>query len=107
MDKGEIWVVEFPKLDGHEQAGTRPAVVLAEVFGIAVIVPLTTNLAALRFEHTISIKSAKTNGLSAESVALIFQVRAIDKKRLSRKIGNLEESYVKKIDEQLRKLLKL
>ena len=49
MDKGEIWVVEFPKLDGHEQAGTRPAVVLAEVFGIAVIVPLTTNLAALRF----------------------------------------------------------
>lgn len=28
MNKGEIWLVEFPSVDVHEQVGTRPVIIL-------------------------------------------------------------------------------
>ncbi|MBI2581466.1 type II toxin-antitoxin system PemK/MazF family toxin [Candidatus Woesearchaeota archaeon] len=50
MKKGEIWLVELPTTNGHEQEGYRPAMVLAEAeANIAIIVPFTSNLQALRF----------------------------------------------------------
>lgn len=88
MEKGEIWLVEFPVSDGHEQGGTRPVILVADTnTNIAVVIPLTSNLQALRFPHTFSIEPDRANGLSAESVALIFQIRAIDKRRLMKKMG--------------------
>ena len=108
MKKGEIWLVELPSANGHEQAGTRPAIILAETeANIAIVVPLTSNLQALRFLNTTEIKPSSSNGLSTISVALIFQVTAIDKKRLNRKIGELENSHSSQIDTILMKLLKL
>ena len=100
--------MELPSANGHEQAGTRPALILAETeANIAIVVPLTSNLQALRFLNTIEVKPSKLNGLSEISIALVFQVRAIDKKRLVHKIGELESSTLKEIDLALKKILKL
>ena len=108
MNKGEVWLVEFPSSDGHEQTGTRPVIVLAETdANLVIVVPLTSNVQALRFLHTLEIKSTKKNGLNASSIALVFQVRALDKKRLQRQIGVLEESIQQQIDELLKKVLRL
>ncbi len=108
MKKGEIWLVELPSANGHEQTGTRPVVVLAETEAdIVIIVPCTSNLQALRFPHTIEVKPSPQNGLTAISIALIFQVRAIDKKRLKKKIGDLEEMTLKELDIIFAKMLRL
>lgn len=108
MKKGEVWLVELPSVDGHEQAGTRPAIVLAEAEAdIALIVPFTSNLQALRFPNAIEVKPSERNGLSVISVALVFQARAIDKKRLKTKIGELEAQPLDKLDALLRRLLLL
>ena len=107
MEKGEIWLVELPSANGHEQAGMRPAVVISEVSGIVLIIPVTSNLMALRFDYSFSIKPSKSNGLASESVAMIFQLRAIDKKRLKKEIGILEAHYIEKIDDMMRKMMKL
>lgn len=49
MIKGEIWLVEIPQANGHEQSGERPAVILAEAdANITIIIPLTSNVQALR-----------------------------------------------------------
>src|SRR3989338_6987668 len=99
MKKGEIWLVEIPETNGHEQTGKRPVIILADTeSNIAIIIPFTSNIQALRFPHTIEVKPSKEDGLTAESVALIFQIRAIDKKRLKSKIGNLEISMMSRID---------
>lgn len=108
MRKGEIWLVELPYTNGHEQTGARPVIVLAETEAdIAIIVPFTSNLQALRFPHTIEVKPCKENGLKDISVALIFQVRAIDKKRLKKKIGELGNSTLREVDTILKKILGL
>ena len=108
MNKGEIWLVEFPKMNGHEQTGTRPVLILADTeANISIVVPFTTNVQALRFPHTITIKPSTHNGLKSESVALVFHVRAIDKKRLKNKIGMIEDSIMKSIDMSLKDMLKI
>ena len=108
MKKGEIWLVELPFANGHEQAGTRPALILAETdANIAIVIPLTSNLQALRFLNAIEVKPTAENGLPEISIALVFQVRAIDKKRLKHKIGELENSVLKEIDSSLIKILRL
>lgn len=108
MKKGEIWLVELPSANGHEQIGTRPALVLAETeANISIIIPLTSNLQALRFPHTMEVKPSKKNGLNSISIAMAFQVRAIDKKRLKKKIGDLENPALEGLNHLLKKMLEL
>ena len=108
MKKGEIWLVEFPSTNGHEQTGNRPVIILADTeSNISIVIPFTSNLQALRFSHTLEIKPTKSNGLTALSIALIFQIRAIDKKRLTKKIGELDNQNLKEIDSIIKMLLKI
>jgi|SRR3989344_26448 len=108
MKKGEIWIVEFASTDGHEQEGTRPVIVLADTeSNISIVVPFTSNIQALRFPHTVEIEPSKHNGLGPKSVALVFQIRAIDKRRFRNKIGELEASKMEKINKILGTLLRL
>lgn len=94
-------------MNGHEQAGTRPVVILAKALNMVITVPLTSNPISLRFPHTIKIDSSKTNGSDAASIALLFQIRSIDAKRLKYNIGNLENQTLKQVDTHLRKMLDL
>jgi mRNA interferase MazF len=108
MNKSEVWNVEIPATNGHEQTGLRPAVVLAQAeAGIVIIVPFTSNLQALKYPHTVEVSCSKVNGLSVDSVALVFQLRAIDGKRLKSKIGILERNQMKEIENLIKRLLKL
>ena len=108
MKKSEIWLIELPSINGREQKGTRPAIIMSEAeASIAIVIPFTSNIQALRFLNTIEVKPSKQNGLADISVALIFHIRAIDKKRMIRKIGVLEEPIIREANEMLRKMLDL
>jgi mRNA interferase MazF len=95
MKIGEIYLVELPSVDGIEQMGRRPAIILqderlTEILPTTLIIPLTSQLNAQRFPATLFIKVNKENGLEKDSVALIFQLRAIDQKRIRDRLGRLE-----------------
>jgi mRNA interferase MazF len=106
MRKGGIWSVEIPATNGHEQSGLRPVVILSQAeAGTVIIVPFTSNLQSLRFSHTIEINPSARNGLKTNSIALVFQLRAIDKRRLKNKIGMLDTKTMKEIDRMIRKIL--
>ena len=108
MKKGELWIVNVPALGGHAQQGTRPAlVVAAPKLPVVIVIPCTSNLQALRFPHTLRIEVSKQNGLTTPSVALAFQLLAIDQRFVQQKIGMLEKPLLTQVDAALRVLLSL
>jgi len=113
MRRGDVVYVDLPPVGtGHVQGGRRPSVfVLSDEASkgnpMAMIVPLTTTLATLRFPLTLQIDPTPTNGLSQPSVALVFQLCAADRTRLARVIGHLEDQYLQQIDGMLRQMLGL
>ena len=106
MKKGDVYYVNLSSGFGHEQHGFRPAILISEsIAGLVVVIPLTTNLEALRFPYVTSIFISSLNNLEQDSVALIFQIKSIDKNRLHNKIGSISSSDLKKIDSQIKKML--
>lgn len=108
MRKGEIWIINSEDSSGHEQSGIRPAVVVSDVVAhIIIVVPFTSNARALRFAHTVQFSPTDLNNLSSNSIAMIFQLRAIDVKRLERKIGFLSANEIKSVGLEIKKMLRL
>ena len=106
MKAGEVWIVEIPELNSHEQNGTRPAVVIASVAKtIVTIIPFTSNKTALRFPYTCEVEKTKSNGLFIDSIALVFHMRALDTDFLKKKIGELDTKIMTKIRKQARQLI--
>lgn len=97
MRAGDIHWVVLPLDGGHEQQGRRPAIVL--------VISLITARAARRFAGTTSVHPTPENGLREESVALVFQLRAIDRRRLQERIGAVGVGALNAIFDELGKLL--
>ena len=112
MDFGDIYLVEIPGSGGHEQQGVRPAIIAQtseniEKVSTVLVVPFTTQIKAANFPFTFFIEPDSKNNLTSKSVALVFQLRAIDKKRLKSRIGNLSLNDVQTLKQYLKKILKL
>jgi mRNA interferase MazF len=91
--------VQLPTANGHEQRRRRPAVILqddryAGGLPVVLVVPLTTARAAMRFAGTPLIQPTAENGLQQASVALVFQLRAIDRRRIEERIGSVSAEVV-------------
>ena len=104
---GEVWFIELEHSRGHEQSGTRPAVVLAKSYGMHTVVPFTTSERAAKFPHTHMVDPDSEHGLSAVSFAMCFQVLSLGDERFMNKIGILSESDLECIKELLKDLLGL
>ena len=110
MQRGDLYWVRLPEVDGREQAGIRPAVIVQDpVAGGALptvlVVPLTSQLAAARFPGTLRIEPDDENQLSMTSVLLVFQLRAIDRRRLAGRLGRIGSAQLERIYEMLDELL--
>jgi mRNA interferase MazF len=108
MTKGEIWTTTIPPTGGHEQHGTRPVLVIADTSSpMVMVIPFTSNTRALRLPHTVQIKPSENNGLSASTIALVLQLRALDRRRLIEKLGNLESQPLDSVVDALRSMLQI
>ncbi len=109
MARGDTLLVSLPTSDTREQSGRRPAIALqTDISGepMLMIAPITSNLNASRFAFSIQIEPSKENGLTQTSIVMIFQMRAIDKTRIIKKLGRLSDEDLKKIDAEIWKMLK-
>ena len=114
MARGDVYMVELPAARGAptaEQVGSRPAVIVQVdepgPFPTVVVVPLTSKLSALRYRHTIRIEPSPDNGLATTSVLLVFQLRAIDRARLIKRIGWLDGQQMEILSREIVSLLDL
>ena len=111
MNFAELYWVDLPDRQGHEQRGTRPTIIWqdTELFRLptVLVIPLTGRLSALDYAGTLLIEPSSANGLSKRSVALVFQLGACDVRRVRERIGQLDEADVTKLRELAMKLQKL
>lgn len=97
MNRGEIWRVRIPFAPGHAQAGERPALIVqnnpfTSSLPTVLIVPFTSTPGATRFPGTLVVQPDGRNGLKLPSVALVFQLRALDKRSCQQRLGVLDQS---------------
>jgi mRNA interferase MazF len=109
METGEIYIVDFPLSDGHEQEGTRPAVIIIDFPDVPItqIVPLTSNEKAKRYKNIIVVEPDDENNIEKTSIIMLFQLRAIDKRRLINKIGRLKDIDIERLKEGLKEMYNL
>ena len=107
MHRGEIYLVDLSEnCVGSEQAGVRPAVIVQNEIGNAhspttIICPLTTRDKVPLDTH---VKLAPEDcGILRASTVLCEQVRVIDKSRLKKKLGQVNNQQ--KIEDINRKLM--
>ena len=102
MKRGDVWRVNFPYLPGHTQAGERPAIIVQDDAATAVlptvlVVPFTGSLGTVRFPGTLLVDPDGHNGLTVRSVALVFQLRAVDRRDCLRRLGFLDPATLDQV----------
>jgi mRNA-degrading endonuclease toxin of MazEF toxin-antitoxin module len=111
IQPGEIWRINLPDADGHEQAGDRPAIVVAvhSQANLTMVVPLTKNKDCLRFPYSHQVKKSNTNGLLLDSVALVYQMRCLtaSSTRFLERIGLIEQNHLDQIKTLIKSYLKI
>jgi mRNA interferase MazF len=110
VHRGEIWIAALDPVVGHEQAGTRPVLVLSEniynqgpaglVFGI----PITSKLRSL--PHHLRLQPPE-GGLTLPSSLLCDGLRSLSRERLVRKLGVVSPTTLAKAEDILKILLGL
>ncbi len=68
------------------------------------VAPVTSNLAALRFAFSVRVEPSAENGLTTPSIVMVFQMRAIDKARIVRRIGRMSKADMARIDGEIARM---
>jgi mRNA interferase MazF len=109
--KFEIWLANLDPRFGTEVGKTRPVLIvqtdlLNKIHPSTLVCPITTNVKNESQILRIHLKSGLSN-LKEDCDVMIDQVRAIDNKRLVRKLGELPPEFGKKVKHNLRIVLDL
>ena len=104
IKRGEIYYAHLNPVVGSEQGGDRPVLVTQNDVGnkyspTTVIVPITCKLTKMRLPTHVLIPKAV--GLTANSLALVEQIRTIDCTRLGEYIGRIGDKVQVEIDAAL------
>lgn len=109
MKQAEIWETYFVPVEGQEQSGRRPAVIISgdtmnKNLNLVIVCPLTSKIH--NYKGNPIVEPSTENGLKKSSEILVFQTRAVSKKRLRKRLGILEKKVLNEIHENLNKILK-
>ena len=106
VKRGYIFFADLSPVVGSEQGGVRPVLVIQNDIGnryspTVIVAAITSQIDKAKLPTHVELSAAGYN-LDRDSVALLEQIRTIDKQRLQKKITELDERIMSKIDEALR-----
>lgn len=101
--RGDIYMANLNPFRGSEQGGTRPVLVLQNNTGnfhssTLIVTPLTTQVNKKRNMPT-HCQLGHTKGLNEPSIALLEQIKTIDKCRITRYLGKLTEEQMLAVEQ--------
>lgn len=103
INQYEVYLIDLDPTKGHEIKKTRPCVVISpnemnHTIGTVIIAPMTTRSHA--FPTRVELEFQDKRGW-----IVIDQIRTVDKVRLIRKIGKINEDEILKVKDVLREML--
>jgi len=106
----EIWIADLEPQRGTETGKIRPVLAvqtnLLKDHPSTIICPITTNIAPDSDILRAHLKKGTAN-LKSDSDVMIDQIRAIDNRRLSSKVGDLPRDLQQKVKENIKIVLDL
>jgi len=106
MKRGEIYDARLEPVEGSEQGGTRPVIIVSRdainnYSPVVLAVPCTTIQPGKRVYSTQVLINPPEGGLINDSIAMADQVRVLSKSRLLRLRGKLNEPTISKLNQVL------
>lgn len=100
--RGEIYYADLSPVIGSEQGGVRPVLIIQNDVGnkyspTVIVCAVTSRITKAKLPTHVEI-AAGMFGLTKNSVVLLEQMRTLDKRRLSTRIGALDPPYMRKIE---------
>ena len=94
--RGEIWLADLNPRQGTEAGKTRPVLIISEeeinqILPVVNVLPITSRKSDTRIFPNEVLLPAGTGRLDKESIVLCYQIRTLDKKRLIKALGKIED----------------
>lgn len=111
VERWSVWLANLDPVVGSEQGRTRPVLIISEtalndLLPVVNVLPITSRKANRRVYPNEALLPANTAGLPHESIVLCYQIRTLDKRRLTRAFGQvdvlaLRDAIIKALEFQL------
>lgn len=106
MKRGEIYNARLEPIEGSEQGGIRPVIIVSRdainaCSPVVLAVPCTTYQSDKRVYPTQVLIKASDGGLTSDSIAMADQVRVLSKTRLLKLRGTLSNEAMTQLNKAL------
>lgn len=103
--RGEIYYADLSPVVGSEQGGVRPVLVIQNDVGnkyspTVIVCAVTSQMTKAKLPTHVEMKKGDF-GLCKDSVALLEQIRTIDKRRLKDRVGEVTAAVMRVVDKAL------
>jgi mRNA interferase MazF len=100
VGRWSVWLAGLDPVVGAEQGRTRPVLVLSEtalndVLPVVNVLPITSRKHNRRVYPNEALLPAGAAGLTVESIVLCYQVRTLDRRRLLKMFGTLDDATLR------------
>ncbi len=102
IKRGSIFLVNFEPIRGREQGGIRPALILQNDISnnaspVTIVAAITSKIFKKEFPTNVFVPK-EDSGLDKDSTILLNQIRTIDKTRLIKFVGTIDDFLMNKVD---------
>jgi mRNA interferase MazF len=106
LRRGDVFLVSFDPSLGHEIQKTRPAVVIQNDISnryspITIVAAISSSFSDPPHPREVIIEPGKS-GLTKRSAVTLNQIRSVDRQRLVKKLGHLDSTTLRRVDEALK-----
>lgn len=103
--RGEIYYADLSPVVGSEQGGVRPVLIVQNDIGnkyspTVIVSAITSQLGKAKLPTHIELPAEQYN-LPKNSVALLEQIRTLDKRRLQEKVTTLSPDKMREVNKAL------
>jgi mRNA interferase MazF len=101
--RGEIYLTALDPAIGHEIQKTRPGLIVQNdasnrYSALTMVAPITSTVRLPLSPVHVLLPAGASTGLTVPSVAVFNQIRAVDRRRLIRKLGKADASVMDQVD---------